>query len=227
VPRQKRADKGGAIYHALNRGNAQQTIFHKAEDYDAFLHLLAEGLNRYPIELFSFVLMPNHWHMVLRPLEDGQMGRMLRWVTATHTLRFHSHDQTSGQGRLYQSRFKSFPVAGDSHFLVICRYVERNPLRAGLVRKAEQWQYGSLWRWTRKPEPKPELLSPWPIARNPKWAARVNEPLSGQELAAVRTSVQRGRPFGDDAWVQQVAARSGLGYTLRARGRPAKQPPTS
>ena len=85
MPRQKRADEGGCVYHALNRGNGRQTIFHKDEDYEAFLRVLGEGLDRYPVELFSFTLMPNHWHLVLRPSEDGFMGRMLRWVTATHT----------------------------------------------------------------------------------------------------------------------------------------------
>ena len=108
MPRQKRADEGGLIYHALNRGNARQTIFRKAEDYEAFLRVLAEGLQRYPVELFSFTLLPNHWHMVLRPSEDGLMGRMLRWVTATHTQRYHAHYHTSGEGHLYQARFKSF-----------------------------------------------------------------------------------------------------------------------
>ena len=65
MPRQKRADEAGVIYHALNRGNARQQIFHKQEDYEAFLRVVAEGLDRYPVELFSFTLMPNHWHLVL------------------------------------------------------------------------------------------------------------------------------------------------------------------
>ena len=221
MPRQKRADEAGSIYHALNRGNGRQTIFHKGADYDAFLRVLGEGLERYPVELFSFTLMPNHRHMVLRPAEDGGMGRMLRWVTATHTQRYHAHYHTSGQGHLYQGRFKSFPVADDDHFLVVCRYVERNALRAGLVQRAEDWKYGSLWRWIQKPQPEPKLLSVWPIARTPNWIERVNQPLTEQELAAARTCVQRGRPFGPDAWVRKVAERTGLGYTLRSRGRPA------
>ena len=150
MPRSKRVDEAGAIYHALNRGNRRQTIFHKDGDYEAFLRTLGEGLERYPVELFSFCLMPNHWHLALRPLEDGQMGRMLRWVTATHTLRYHPHYHTSGDGHLYQSRFKSFPIQDDEHFLVVCRYVERNALRAGLVKRAEQWRYGSLWRWSQR-----------------------------------------------------------------------------
>ena len=174
MPRQKRADEAGSIYHPLNRGNARQSIFHRHEDYEAFLRVLREELSRYPVELFSFTLMLNHWHMVLWPAEDGQMGRMLRWVTATHAQRYHAHYHTSGQGHLCQASFKSFPVTDDDHFLVVCRYVERNPLRAGLVRRAEQWQYGSLWRWMQKPEPEPKLLSSWPIARTPNWVERVH-----------------------------------------------------
>ncbi len=164
--------------------------------------------------------------MVLRPADDGQMGRLLRWVTATHTQRYHAHYHTSGEGHLYQARFKSFPVADDDHFLVVCRYVERNPLRARLVQRAEDWQYGSLWRWTQKLEPLPKLLSPWPIARSPNWIERVNQPLSKKELAALRVCVQRGRPFGDESWTAAVAERTGLRYTLRPRGRPRKQQST-
>ena len=222
MPRQKRADEAGAIYHVLNRGNARQTIFRKNEDYQAFLRVLGEGLERYSVELFAFALMPNHWHMVLRPNEDGVMGRLMRWVTATHTLRWHAHYHSSGEGHLYQSRFKSFPLADDEHFLVVCRYVERNPLRANLVKVAQDWEYSSLYRWTQKIEPSPKLLTPWPIPRTPNWVERVNQPLSEQELAAVRTCVQRGRPFGEESWSKKVAERNGLTHTLRPRGRPRK-----
>lgn len=222
MPRQKRADEGGSIYHALNRGNARQALFHKPEDYEAFLRVLGEGLERYPVDLFALVLMPNHWHMILRPEQDGMLGRLLRWVTATHTQRHHAHYHTAGEGHLYQSRFKSFPIADDDHFLVVCRYVERNPLRAQLVKRAEDWRWGSLWRWSQKMDRDPCLLSPWPISRTPNWLQRVNQPLSEQELDGLRECVSRGRPYGSQDWTQKVAQRSGLSYTLRTRGRPRK-----
>jgi putative transposase len=222
MPRQKRVDEAGAIYHALNRGNRRQTIFHKDEDYEAFLRVLRAGLEKYPVELYSYVLMPNHWHLVLRPAENGGMGRLLRWVTATHTQRHHAHYQTSGEGHLYQARFKSFPIEDDEHFLVVCRYVERNPLRAGLVSRAEAWQHGSLWEWLQRSKSEHQLLSAWPIPRTANWLQRVNQALSDKELAAVRTCVERGRPFGQDAWVQKTAQAAGLGYTLRPPGRPSK-----
>ena len=220
MPRQKRVDEAGGIYHALNRGNSKQTIFHKPEDYQAFLRTLSEGLMKYPVKLFSFCLMPNHWHLVVQPDKDGMMGRMLRWVTATHTQRYHAHYQTAGEGHLYQSRFKSFPIQDDAHFLVVCRYVERNALRAGLVRKAQVWEYGSLWRWLQRPEPEPKLLSPWPIRRSTDWVRHVNRALSARALDEVRRSVQRDRPFGDEDWTTSLADRLGLWSTIRPRGRP-------
>ena len=79
--------------------------------------------------------MPNHWHFVLQPTEDGGMSNFLRWVSLTHTMRLHAHYRTGGQGHVYQGRFKSFPIQDDDHFLLVCRYVERNALRAGLVRR--------------------------------------------------------------------------------------------
>jgi len=220
MPRTKRADEAGAIYHALNRGNARAAIFHKDGDYEAFERILAEGLQRYAVELLAYQLMPNHWHMVLRPNEDGQMSQLLRWTTGTHTMRYHAHHHTSGEGHVYQGRFKSFPVQDDEHFLVVCRYVERNALRAGLVKRAENWRWGSLWRWLQKPEPAPRVLAPWPLARLPNWVERVNEPLSERELEAIRRSIRRGRPLGDPRWVKKTAARLGLQSTLRPRGRP-------
>ena len=226
MPRPPRGDEAGGLYHALNRGNARDTIFHKDQDYEAFEALLAEGLEEYDVELFVYELMPNHWHFVLRPLKNGEMSRFLRWVTGTHTMRYHAHYHTSGEGHVYQGRFKSFAIKDDEHFYTVCRYVERNALRAGLVDRAEDWRWGSLWRWLQKPEPAPRLLSPWPIPRLPKWVERVNEPLSEKELAAVRRCVNRGSPFGDKRWVESTAKRLRLESTLRPRGRPqVRKPP--
>ncbi|TWT50952.1 Transposase IS200 like protein [Rubripirellula amarantea] len=223
MPRQSRDDRAGQIYHALNRGNQRQEIFHKPEDYEGFIRVLAEGLQKYPLELFSFTLMPNHWHLVLRPAKDGQMGRLLRWVTATHTLRYRGHYHNRGDGHLYQGRFKSFPIDDDEHFYVVCRYVERNPLRAKLVNSAKDWPHGSLYRWNKSFEPDPKLLSPWPIRRLPRWNERVDQALTAGELKELRTCVGRSRPYGSEEWVEQVAERYGLWHTLRPAGRPRKR----
>ncbi len=221
--RPKRADQAGSIYHALNRGNARATLFHKPEDYDAFERILAEGLQRYPCRILAYQLMPNHWHFVLQPTENGGMSNFLRWVSLTHTMRLHAHYQTSGEGHIYQGRFKSFPVQNNNHFLLVCRYAERNALRAGLVKRAEDWKWGSLSRWLDRVERQPQLLSSWPIPRLPNWTERVNEPLSHQELTAIRNCIARGRPLGDSEWVESIVGNLGLESTLRPRGRPKKE----
>ena len=221
--RPKRPDEAGCLYHAMNRGNARATIFHKPADFDAFEGILAEGLQRYPCQILAYQLMPNHWHLVLRPTKDGGMSNFLRWVSLTHTMRLHSHYRSVGAGHIYQGRFKSFPIQDDEHFLAVCRYVERNALRAGLVPRAEKWRWGSLSRWLANSEMAPTLLTPWPIPRSPDWQSKVNAALSATELAAIRLCVNRGSPFGDEKWTATITGRLGLESTLTPRGRPKKE----
>ncbi len=220
MPRPPRADEAGGLYHALNRGNLRADIFKKDADFAAFEQILHEGLEIHDVELYAYQLMSNHYHLVLRPLVDGEMSRFMGWIGGTHTMRYHAHYHTGGMGHVYQQRYKSFPIQDDEHFFVVCRYVERNALRAGLVKRAENWRWGSLWRWLQKPAPDPKLLSPWPLPRLPGWAGRVNECLTKQELDAVRLSAQRGKPLGDEAWVESMARRLNLESTMRPRGRP-------
>ena len=78
----------------MNRGNARSAIFHKPEDYEALEQILAEGLTRYACRILAYELMPNHWHFVLQPTEDGGMSNFLRWVSLTHTMRLHDHYRT-------------------------------------------------------------------------------------------------------------------------------------
>ncbi len=153
------------------------------------------------------------------------LSRFLGWLTLTHTQRWHAHYHTVGTGHLYQGRFKSFPVAADEHFWTVCRYVERNALRAGLVERAEDWRWCSLWRRERGGAEAQTLLSAWPCAAPWPWREWVNEPQTPAEVDAVRRCVRRGQPFGSPDWVVQTAERLGLHRTLRPQGRPKKQLP--
>ncbi|MFZ5828744.1 MAG: transposase [Planctomycetota bacterium] len=210
------------VYHVLNRGNGGMRLFHKAGDYEAFERVLAEGLARYAVELFTYCLMPNHWHLVVRPQTDEALGRWMGWVGVTHVRRHHERYHSRGGGHLYQGRFKSLPVAEDEHFLALCRYVEANPRRARLVERAEQWRWSGLARRRRHADDLP--LSAWPMERPSDWLARVNRDLKQAQLDAIRVCVARGRPLGHADWVQQTAERLGLGFTLRRPGRPSKLP---
>jgi putative transposase len=223
MSRGPRQAPGGIVYHTLNRAVARLPLFQKPADYEAFLRVLAEALDEHPIAILAFVLMPNHWHFVLWPQDDGQLTNFCRWLTHTHSMRWHAHYHTSGTGDIYQGRFKAFAVQDDEHLYAVCRYVERNPLRANLVAGAEQWRWSSLWRRLHGDEQPRALLAPWPLPMPEDWLAYVNAPQTEAELAALRRSVERNCPFGSAAWQQPMAARLGLGHTLRPRGRPKKE----
>jgi putative transposase len=220
-PRQAPA---GFVYHVLNRGVARLPLFEKEADYAAFLRVVGEALDVAAMRILAFVLMPNHWHFVLWPEHDGDLTAFCRWMTHTHTMRWHAHYHTSGTGHLYQGRYRSFPVEEDEHFYTLCRYVERNPLRANLVEQAEHWRWSSLWRRIHGDEEPAQLLTAWPLPLPAGWLEQVNRPQTAGELQAVRRSVHRGCPFGSAGWQQHMAARLGLGHTLRPRGRPRKPP---
>jgi putative transposase len=220
--RAPRVDCAGHIYHVLNRANRRATIFEKVGDYDAFERILTEAIDRCEIDLFSYCLMPNHWHLVIRPRVDGEMARFCQWLTLTHTQRYHAHYKTAGQGHLYQGRYKSFRVQDDEHFLTVCRYVERNAYSADLCESPDRWRWGSLYRWKHGTTSERRILSSWPIPRSSGWVAHVRAALSERELRRVRRSVARGAPYGDETWTESVARRFNLEITMRSHGRPRK-----
>ena len=226
MPRTGRAAPGGKIYHVLNRGNGRSRLFRKEQDYAAFEGLLFDEVAAAVpgVRILAWCLMPNHWHLVLWPRADGQLSNFMLRLTTAHVRRHHAHYHASAGGHLYQGRFKSFPVQDDHHFLVLCRYVEANPLRANLVGDAARWRWGSLWASGHAAAAAAHHRpAPWPVPRPDDWAAVVNAALPTEQAERVQASMRRGRPFGSDAWVKRTAAQMGLQFTLRDRGRPRKR----
>jgi putative transposase len=118
-------------------------------------------------------------------------------------------------------RFKSFPIQQDDHVLTVCRYVERNALRANLVQRAEEWRWSSLWH--REQGSSAISLDAWPLRAGKEWAEYVNRAETEAELKAARRSVVHGTPLGEPGWVQRAAKRLCLDSTLCSRGRPKKE----
>ena len=204
----------------LNRANARLRIFEDEDDYEAFEKILKEAVERTQTRLLAYCVMPNHWHLVVWPREDGELSRFAGWLTLTHTQRWHAHRRSAGSGHVYQGRFKSFPIQEDDHLYSVGRYVERNALRAKLAPRAERWRWCSLYRWLRNSAEDRSLLAAWPAPRQAGWVDHVNTPQTEAELAAIRRSVNRGSPFGDDTWIAKAVRELSLESTLRPRGRP-------
>lgn len=222
MPRPLRAAPGELVYHVVNRANARRVIFQSPHDYRAFEGILAEVQERIPMRILAWCLMPNHWHLVLWPREDGELSTYMRLLTLTHTQRWHAHRRSAGTGHLYQGRFKSFAVEGDAHFLAVCRYVEANALRAGLVSRAQDWQWCSLWRVCAGLEDKEPRIDAWPLARPSQWVAYVNETAASGEMKSLRDCARRGAPYGSEDWRALIASKLGVECALRPLGRPKK-----
>jgi putative transposase len=218
MPRTARAIVPGHCYHLLNRANKRAQIFHTDEDYSQFLALLARAQERLELPVLALCLMPNHVHMVVQPRSATDLARWTHWVFTTHVRWYHAkYDST---GRVWQGRFKAFPSQDDHHLLTVMRYVERNALRANLVERAEDWRWGSL-HW-RSAKPPPMKLAESPIPLPSYWRHLVNEPQTEAELEAIRTCVNRQRPFGSGEWVRTRASELDLEASLAPIGRPRK-----
>lgn len=217
-----RVNAGGIVYHIINRANARARMFNTEKEYKQFEQILKEGQERYDMRILAYCIMPNHWHLVLYPKKDGDLSLFMGWITNTHTRRWHTAHKSIGSGHLYQGRYKSFPVETDTYLLQLIRYVERNPLRAKLVRKAENWQWSSLWRREHGTAKDKKLISKWPIEIPDDYLQFIHEPQTASEVEDIRHSVIKSKPYGDSDWVEKISDKLGLTQTLRELGRPKK-----
>lgn len=221
MPRRLRIAPGGLLYHVLNRAVGRATLFDKEADYLAFERVIEFAHERMPMRIVGYTLMPNHFHFALWPREQGELSEFMRLLTVTHTQRWHANHRTAGTGPLYQGRFKSFPVEQDDHALAVLRYIDRNALRARRVKRAENWRWGSLHRYASREMPAWLLAAKdWPVDRRRDWTTWVNRPQNEREMETIRQSIQRGRPFGSDAWTRRMTDRLQLHSAFIPRGRP-------
>ncbi len=201
----------------INRGNGRATVYHSDSDYRSFINLIGKASDRLPIRVLAFCLMPNHFHLVLWPYADGDLSRWMQWLLTSHVRRYHRIRGTSG--RVWQGRFKAFPIQEDRHLLTVMRYVERNPVRANIVASASDWRWSSISggvspRWE-------ELLTESPVAKPGNWEVLVDTPMNRAETEALRRCARRNAPYGDNVWTEKTARDLGLESSLRRRGRPS------
>lgn len=215
MPRRSRRGTGGLVFHVINRGARRLALFERPADYGAFMRVLHEATERIPIRLLCWVVMPNHWHLVLWPRQDHELSAFMGWLTGTHSRRWHLSHDAAGTGTIYQGRFKAIPVKDDRHFLTVCRYVERNPVRARLLRRVEEWPWSSASRAT---DAWRLDLHEWPVPKPPTWTEDTNTAGCRAELERVQEAIRRGRPYGPEMWCEQTASHLGWRCGMRPPG---------
>jgi putative transposase len=203
MPRHPRIHVPGLLYHVMARGNNGQRIFLGREDYEAFLRLLQTTRERHPFLLYAYVLMPDHFHVLVEVgktptsrIMQAQLTGYARWFNRIHRRR----------GHVFQGRYKAILCDRDSYLLELVRYIHLNPVRAGLVRSP------AAWKWSGHNEylgtAKHKLIDPGPVRgelpRPARYEAFVREGLKG----GYRSEWHPGDAFpflGDEAFVRRVA----------------------
>jgi putative transposase len=197
---------GGYVYHVLNRANNKARIFHTKEEYDEFDALLTIAKKQFNMRILAYAVMPNHWHLLLYPHDDQDMPNFMRWLSTTHAARLRHRTETVGQGHLYQGRYKSFVVDTDTYLLTALKYIERNPARAKLVKLPEDWRWGSAHRRILGTKKERALLTTPPITLPHQYKKWIHEEENSEEVDNIRKSVNKGIPFGGDAFMERFNA---------------------
>jgi putative transposase len=191
----------------LNRGNNRATLFQRPADYAAFVRLIGEAQERVRLDLFAACVMPNHFHCVVRPSGTDDIGRWMHWLLTTHAARHHLAHGTVG--RVWQGRYKAFPIEQGDHLVTVLRYVERNAVRANLVAHACDWKWGSA-SWRRGPKSRAALLAEPPVALPASWDDYVDAPQTPAEVEELRACVKRQQPYGTDSWMSAASECRGF-----------------
>lgn len=201
MPSRRRIVPDNSVLHIVNRGNDRKVIFPQHTDYGAFLVLLREAIERYAVRLLAFCLMPNHFHLVVRAENLDAISAYMHWVQRMHACDLRYLEKSKGHGHIFQRRYWSQVIEGDGHLLNVIRYVEANPLRAGLVERAEEWEWGSLWdRVTGERD----LLDGLPHYLPEGWVDIVNTPQERIDIDAIQDPQRPGRRPRNSAFTKTV-----------------------
>jgi len=208
MARQWRIEYPGALYHVLSRGNGRQAIFLTDGDRDLFLDLLQELSERFTIEVYAYVLMGNHYHLLLKTL-DANLSKGMQWFGTAYTRKFNLLNNQSGH--LFQGRFKCIIVENDNYLLRLSCYIHRNPIRAGIVERLSDYKWSSYHYYAyRKKAPawlKTSLILGQVNGKDKYQAYRLKVQQYANEKGSVWEDVRHGLVYGSESYLQDLKKR--------------------
>jgi putative transposase len=192
MPDYSNSDCAGTTFHIVNRAVHQQLLCRDFGEYLSFVRILGWALRQSPIDLFAFAVMPNHFHLLVRPVGEKDLATFMHRLQMTHALRLRQWRATQGRGAVYQGRYRASRVHNESYFYRAIRYVERNPVRARLANRTDEWMWSSA-------SPIAEIqgirLAPWPVPRPTGWTDFVNQVEPDCDVAFIRRRIARRQPL--------------------------------
>ena len=184
MPRRLRVLEANRVYHVYNRRTDRQLLFPSPGAFDAFLDLIERGVDRFDVRICAYCVMETHWHQAIWVMDEGGTAvvEYLKWLEGTHAVRFRVATGTRGLGHVYQDRYKSKIVTTPAYYYQLIRYIETNPVSAGFVERAEEWEWSSL---AERCFCMRRILSDGPMPLPTNWLEIVNSRLQNDvEIAA-------------------------------------------
>jgi len=139
MPRALRLQEAGFVHHVTNRGNDGQVIFRESSDYKQFLTLVEESRQLFPVFLYNYMIMDNHFHLLLEPKEEGALSKFMEYVSKGYAKYFNKKYER--QGHVFIGRFKSFTIQSEKYFFTSSCYIDSNPVKANIVNKPEDYAW--------------------------------------------------------------------------------------
>jgi len=204
-------------HHITQRGNRRMPTFFSRRDYQRYIGLIAEKKLEAGVEIWAYCLMPNHVHIVAVPTAEDSFSRLFRSAHLKYTRYINRRE--NWQGHLWQERYHSC-VMDEQHLIAAVRYVEMNPVRAGLVEKPRQWQWSSVHAHASGKDNQLVTVDPM-LALIKDWSAYLTEEPVPSEILAIRHHSRTGRPAGDESFIVRLEKLTGR--RLRKR-RPGPKP---
>lgn len=216
-------------HHIVQRGHNKQAVFFGLDDYEAYLYLLRAWTRAFDVKVFGYCLMTNHVHLVLEPGANADsLARLMKQVAGIYSQRINKlHDRC---GTLWESRYKSSPIQTDRYLLACCRYVDLNPVAAGIARHPGEYRWSSFRQKTTDDVPTWINLDPCYLAlgatateRMKKYSKFVNDiPPNKRDVDLIRRALRSGDLTGDDRFVDEIEISTGKSVRRRRRGRPRR-----
>ncbi len=208
----------GVPHHVTQRGNRRLETFFSKADYQAYIGLLAESCAKAATEVWAYCLMPNHVHLILVPSHPDGLRAALGEAHRRYTRRINQRQ--GWHGHLWQERFHSFPL-DEPHLAAAARYVERNPVRAGLAKRPEDWVWSSARAHLDGRDDALVRVGPL-IERFPDWRGYLGDDVDAAALKTLRQHGRSGRPLGSARFVARLETKLDRHIGSGRRGRPPK-----
>ncbi len=228
MPRKPRFYLPGVPAHVLQRGNNRQAVFFCEDDYRAYLNWLKQGVVQHGCVVHAYVLMTNHVHLLLTPHARDSISRTIQYV-GRHYVTYVNH-QYGRSGTLWEGRHKGSVISSDAYLLACSRYIELNPLRAGMVEKPGDYRWSSyrsnaFGEQSALLEHHPTYLALGnaPESRRHAYRELFHNALDAQQIHAIRSALQTGTPLGNRRFREQIESALNCKVGQARRGRPRRQ----